>query len=77
MSIPLAMLPAPAATAAGGKKDDMAADIPAAIEIGIINVVGGYISKSGQAQEYQKLYKMSIPWEGRNLQSEAYKIHQP
>lgn len=65
MSIPLAIAPAPAATAAGGKKEDMAADIPAAIEIGIINVVGGYVSKSEQAQEYENLYKMST--HGRDL----------
>ena len=53
------MAPAPATTAAGGKKDDMPAAIPATIEIGIISVVGGYFSKSEQAQEYETLDKMS------------------
>ena len=53
------MAPAPATIAAGGKKADMPADIPATIEIGIINVVGGYVSKSEQAQEYENLYKVS------------------
>ena len=65
MSIPLAIPPAPAATAAGGKKEDIAADIPATIEIGIINVVGGYGFKSEQALEHDNLYKLST--HGRNV----------
>ena len=59
------MAPAPATIAAGGKKADMPADIPATIEIGIINVVGGYVSKSEQAQEYENLYKVST--HGRDI----------
>ncbi len=53
------MLPAPAKTAAGGQKEDMAADIPTTIEIGIIKVVGGYVSESEQAQEYENSYELS------------------
>ena len=59
------MAPAPAATAAGGKKDDMPAAIPATIEIGIISVVGGYFSKSEQAQKYETVDKMST--HGRDI----------
>lgn len=39
--MPLAIEPIPAMIAAGGKNDDMPAAIPAAIEIGVINVPGG------------------------------------
>ena len=64
------MLPAPAKTAAGGQKEEMAAAIPTPIEIGAINELGGYVANLEQVEECvaQTSY---LRWEGRNLQSEA------
>ena len=59
MRIPLATLPIPAKTAAGGQKEDMAAAMPTPIPIGAINVLGGYVSQSEQAQEYVNTYEPS------------------